>query len=69
MEHHNPNEPSLIINIAGFICQIMFFIHADLTADEFRAWTSWLMGVTVSLLLIVINFPKAVEAIKNIFKK
>lgn len=65
MEHHNHSEPNPILNFVAFILQILFFIDANVTADEFRSWSSWTLGVIVSVLLIIINFPKAKETLKK----
>lgn len=64
--HANSNNP--MADVLMFIGSIFCFIQSRVSAEEFRSWTWWALGMIVFIVAIVRDWKKFKAQIKDWLK-
>ena len=54
-------------NALGFVGSIALFIQSRITVDDFEKHLAWSVGLALTLMLIVINWPAFKKRVQEIF--
>ncbi len=66
--HHNHNDNG-IITVIMWIGGIICMVSSNYQPSELRAWITFGLGATASLISIIMNWSKFVDVVKKKFSK
>jgi len=69
MELHHNNHDNDFINLVMWIGGIVCMVSSNYQPSEVRAWVTFTLGATASLISIIMNWSKFVEVVKKKFPK